>query len=31
MRSEKYSKLWLILVNIKAKDGYDFNDLIDLE
>ena len=31
MSNKKYSKLWLMLVNIKAKDGFEFNDLIDHE
>lgn len=31
MKIEQYSKLWLVLVNIKAKEGFAFEDLIDFE
>ncbi len=26
----KYSDLWMVFVNIKAKAGYDFRDLVDM-
>ena len=31
MRKEKYSTIWLSFVHIKAKDGIEFNSLIDIE
>lgn len=30
MSRKKYSDCWLVFVNLKARDGYIFNDLIDL-
>lgn len=31
MKSKKYSNFWLVFVNLKAKEGFVFNDLIDFE
>lgn len=31
MNKKKYSNFWLIFVNLKAKDSFVFNDLIDFE
>lgn len=31
MKSKKYSNFWLAFVNMKAKDGLVFTDLIDLD
>ncbi|MFD2162260.1 hypothetical protein ACFSJU_07635 [Paradesertivirga mongoliensis] len=31
MRKNKYEMIWLSFVNVKAKDGIEFNSLIDIE
>ncbi len=31
MKYKKYSNFWLAFVNLKAKEGFVFTDLIDLE
>lgn len=31
MNSKKFNNFWLVFLNIKAKDGYIFNDLIDFD
>jgi|SRR5690625_522048 len=31
MKKKKYSNFWLAFVNLKAKDGYVFSDLIDFD
>lgn len=31
MKKNKYNDFWLAFVNIKAKMGYEFNDLIDFD
>jgi hypothetical protein len=31
MKSKDYTKFWLALVNLRAKAGFDFMDLIDFE
>lgn len=30
MQNMKYSELWMVFVNINAKSGYDFRDLVDM-
>lgn len=29
MNKRKYNNFWLIFVNLKAKDGFNFSDLVD--
>lgn len=31
MKNKKYSDFWLVFLNLKAKDGFVFNDLIDID
>lgn len=31
MKEKEYNKFWLAFVNLKAKKGYLFNDLIDFD
>lgn len=31
MKRKKYSNFWLVFVNLKAKNGFVFNDLIDFD
>lgn len=31
MKKKKYSNFWLAFVNLKAKDGFVFTDLIDFD
>ncbi|MBK8444577.1 MAG: hypothetical protein IPL35_14705 [Sphingobacteriales bacterium] len=31
MKRKKYSNFWLAFVNVKAKEGFSFTDLIDVE
>ena len=31
MNNEEFIKLWLVFVNIKPQEGYNFSDLIDSE
>jgi len=31
MIKKKFKNFWLVFVNIKAKDGFNFNDLIEIE